>query len=193
MKKILLTSLVIFSFLVSSAQRQRQGIGIRLGDPSGITYKKYLPKGHAVEFGLGSTGPAWHNAYYRNSFESRGVYDNYKYRSHRVNSALYIQGRYLLHTEIYVQDLEGKWDWYWGLGGMLKFAKIRYSYLDADPPYDQTDIYNDIDFGPEGIVGMEYTFQDVPLTVVAEVSLMLELVDRITFQPFGAAGLRYRF
>ena len=34
---------------------QRQGIGLRLGEPTGITYKKYLPGNRAIEFGLGSS------------------------------------------------------------------------------------------------------------------------------------------
>ena len=54
-------------------------------------------------------------------------------------------------------------------------------------------IYNDIDIGPEGMIGMEYTFEDVPITVFGEVSLMLELVDRVTLRPFTGVGARYRF
>lgn len=191
MKKLLVFSFALF--LCSTLLAQHQGIGIRLGDPSGITYKKYFRNSHAIEFGIGSTGPAWHDSYYRNSFKSRNIFDGYDYRSHRVASVLYLQGRYLLHYPIDVRDLEGRWDWYWGVGGVMKFAKVRYRYRDGDPSFEETGTYNDIDFGPEGIIGTEYTFEDVPLTVFAEVSLMLEIVDRVTLQPFGAAGLRYNF
>ena len=189
-KVILLLSLSLFYF---SALAQTQGIGIRLGEPMGVTYKKYFGRSKAIEFGLGSAGPGWNYSYYRNSFESRNQYDDYRYRSHSVQSIVYLQGRYLLHYDIYIQGLEGKWDWCWGVGGMLKLAKVRYRFADDAPPFNETDTYTDVDFGPEGIIGMEYTFKDVPLTVFGEVSLLLEIVDRVTLRPFGGAGVRYNF
>lgn len=190
--KVLLPFLMIV-FFYHSGFSQKQGIGIRLGDPVGITYKQYLLHDRAVEFGLGSAAPGWHHGYYRNSFESRDAYQDYRYTSHRVQSILFLQGRYLLHNDIYVQNMEGKWDWYWGVGAMLKVAKVSYKYQDIDPPFDSSDDYSDIDFGPEGIIGMEYTFQDVPVSVFGEVSLLLELVNRLTLQPYGGVGARYNF
>jgi hypothetical protein len=190
MKKIIA---IIFSFITVTTIAQTQGIGVRLGEPMGITYKKYLGKTHAVEFGIGTSGPGWRQAYYENSFDNLNKFENYDYRSHQVKSTVYLQARYLIHNAIYVQDLEGKWDWYWGAGAVLKAAKVRYRYNDTEPPYDESEIHNDVDLGPEGIIGMEYTFEEVPLTVFGEVSLMLEIVDRVTFQPFAGAGVRYNF
>lgn len=184
----------LFFIITSGAvNAQDQGIGLRLGDPMGLTYKKYLDRSHAIELGFGTAGPGWDDAYYRNSFDARDKYEAYRYRSHRVSNTLYLQARYLLHNPIHVQDLEGKWDWYWGLGGVLKISKVRYHYDKSEPPFDDYDVYNDLDFGPEGIIGTEYTFQGIPLTVFGEVSLMLEIVDRIALQPFGGAGVRYNF
>jgi len=193
MKKVISVIIVLAMCHLIYGQRKTQGIGLRLGDPSGLTYKKYLDKVHAVEFGIGSSGPGWHHAYYQNSFESINAYESHRYRSHQLKSALYIQGRYLLHSEIFVEGMEGKWDWYWGLGGVLKFANVRYNYIPSDGTVEQTDYYNDLDLGPEGIAGMEYTFEDIPLTIFGEVSLMVEFLNRVTLQPFAAAGLRYRF
>jgi hypothetical protein len=193
MKKIICLIVFVSACGFASAQRERQSIGLRLGDPSGLTYKKYLDKIHAAEFIIGSAGPDWHHTYYQNSFESVNAYESHRYRSHQVKSSLYLQGRYLVHDEIYVQGMEGKWDWYWGLGGVLKFAKVRYNYTPSDGTFEETDLYDDFDIGPEGIAGMEYTFEDVPVTVFGEVSLMLEIVNRVAFQPFAAAGVRYRF
>ena len=39
MKKVLVLILVLFSF---QSIAQNNGIGFRLGDPSGITYKRYM-------------------------------------------------------------------------------------------------------------------------------------------------------
>ncbi|MBT1703604.1 hypothetical protein [Chryseosolibacter indicus] len=191
MKKVL--TLFLFFSTVIIGVAQDQGIGLRLGDPLGVTYKKYFGDTRAIEFGLGSTGFGSHRSYYRNSFDSRSKYDDYRYRSHRVESTVYLQARYLLHYGIDVQGLEGKWDWYWGVGGMLKVAKVRYRFFDDVPPFEDTDTRTDIDFGPEGIIGMEYTFQDVPISVFGEISLLLEIVDRVTLRPFGGVGVRYNF
>lgn len=196
MKKIIALLVLTVCFFTASAQYRSasyRSIGVRLGDPMGVTYKRYIGKTKAVEFLIGTSSPAWHNAYYRNSFNSRDAYENYTYRSHTVESTLYLQARYLLHYNIYVEGMPGKWDWYWGLGGMLKFARVKYWFQDELPPFKQSDVYNDVDFGPEGIAGMEYTFDEVPITVFAEVSLMLELFDRVSLRPYSGAGARYRF
>lgn len=190
MKKFI--ALAACSLIFCAAYSQKQGIGLRLGNPIGLTYKKYFGL-KAIELGLCSSSQGWSKAYYENSFDVHDKYDDYKYRSHKVKSALYLQGRYLLHNEIFVDGLEGQWDWYWGVGGVLKFAAIEYKYHDDTPPTEEKDTFHDIDLGPEGIAGMEYTFQDVPVTLYGDISLMLEIVNRVTIQPFGAVGVRYNF
>jgi hypothetical protein len=190
MKKLILLAACTIIFFQSYCQKQ--GIGLRLGNPIGLTYKKYFGL-KAIELGLCSSSQGWSRAYYENTFESHDDFDDYRYRSHKVQSALYLQARYLLHNEIYVQGMEGKWDWYWGIGGVLKFASIKYRFHDDTPPLEEYETYHDIDLGPEGIAGMEYTFEGVPVTIYGEVSLMLEFVNRLTLQPFGAVGVRYNF
>jgi hypothetical protein len=191
MKKVIVLLSLLLCFSVMFAQDR--SIGLRLGDPTGITYKKYLRNNKGFEFGIGSAGAGWRNNYYRNSFGAHDPFNDYRYRSHTVQSTLFLQGRYLLHDNIYVQGLEGKWDWYWGVGAMLKLASIKYRFDDTAPPFKQSEVYHDVDFGPEGIAGMEYTFQDIPLTIFAEISLMFEIVDRVTLQPYSGVGARYRF
>lgn len=192
MKRIVLFILILGSFSTFS---QQQGIGLRLGDPIGATYKKYLNKTNAVEFGIGSAPPHWHNSYYLNSFDEYDEYDSYRYQNHTVQSTLYLQARYLFQYRLPVENLIGKLDWYWGVGGLLKVAKVKYSYRENDSPFNTgTDIKNDLDIGPEGILGMEYTFQDTPLTVFGEGSMMLEFLDKpITVRGFGGMGVRFNF
>lgn len=190
-KKVI--ALLSFVLCVVVANAQDQGIGLRLGDPTSVTYKKYFNNSKAFEFLLGTSGAGWHYNYYRNTFDDLNEYEGLRYRSHRVKSTLYLQGRYLLHNDIYVQGLEGKWDWYWGLGAMLKIANVEYRFHDDNSSVNNKDTYNDFDLGPEGIIGMEYTFEGVPITVFGEVSLMLEIVDRISIRPFSGAGVRYNF
>jgi hypothetical protein len=191
MKKGMLMLSLMFCF--AGAFAQHQGIGVRLGDPMGLTYKMYFRDKKAIEFGLGSASPGWHRNYYEKSFEARDQYKDSRYRSHSVQSTIYLQGRYLLHHDIHIEGMEGKLDWYWGVGGLLKFSKVKYRFQNVENALVESDTRNDVDFGPEGIGGMEYEFQDVPVTIFGEVSLMLELVDRPTLRPFAGIGARYNF
>jgi len=192
MKHIVVLILLLSSF---SSFSQRQGIGLRLGDPMGATYKMYLNKTKAVEFGIGSAPAHWHNTYYINSFDENADYESYRYQNHTVQSTLYLQARYLFQYRLPIENIVGKVNWYWGVGGLLKVAKVKYSYRENDSPNNSgSDIKNDLDIGPEGILGMEYTFQDTPLTVFGEGSLMIEFLDRpVTLRVFGGLGVRFNF
>lgn len=192
MKKLLVIMLVGISF---AGFAQRQGVGLRLGDPSGITYKKFYNRQRAVEFGIGSIPAQWHNSYYVNSFDEYGRYDAYRYQNHNVESTIFFQARYLFHYNIPVENLTGVLNWYWGGGGVMKFAKVRYRYQNySDPGPVFPDTHTDVDFGPEGIAGLEYTFPDIPLSVFGETSLLFEIVNRpAAVRAYGALGLRYNF
>ena len=187
---------ILFLAMTVGAFAQKQGIGLRIGNPLGLTYKRYLPNDRAFEFGIGTAPPGWNKNYYENSFYDLDQYEDYRsYRSHKVNSTVYFQGRYLFQYNIPVEGMVGKLDWYWGAGALLKFAGVQYTYQENDAPGpDSKDTRTDIDFGPEGIAGMEYTFDHIPLTLFGEVSVLLEFADRpLTFRAFGAAGARFNF
>jgi hypothetical protein len=75
----------------------------------------------------------------------------------------------------------------------MKIATVRYRYYDVNSGATKTDTFTDIDLGPEGMGGMEYTFEGIPLSVFAELSMMIEVVDRVSLRPLSGAGARYRF
>lgn len=192
MKKLIGT-IVLLSFCFCGFSQDR-GIGLRLGSPMGITYKKYFPRQHtkAIELGLGTAPASWYPHYYENTFNDFDRYENYDYISHRVNSSVFFQGRYLLQNDIPIEGMTGRLQWYWGVGGLLKIAQVQYHYRDVDQTH--TSNYTDIDIGPEGILGMEYTFEDVPLTVFGEFSMLIEIADRpFMLRGFSGAGVRYNF
>ncbi|HEX5171599.1 MAG TPA: hypothetical protein VFW11_20615 [Cyclobacteriaceae bacterium] len=193
MSKIVLTIVAIG--LSSVAFAQRQAFGLRLGDPIAATYKRYIQSNKAVEFMLGTASPNWRRDYYRKSFYEYDKYEGFTYQSHKLNNPLYLQGRYLFQNHIPVEDMEGRLEWYCGAGAMLKLAKIEYRYKNGPPDNStNTDVKNTIDFGPEGIVGIEYTFEDVPLNVFGELSVLVELADRpFALQVFGGVGARFIF
>jgi hypothetical protein len=182
----------LLALVTMSVHAQKQGIGLRLGEPMGFTYKMYLPNNKALEFGLGSSPRGWNSTYYTNSFEDR--YDDYDHISHRVRNTVYLQARYLIHNNLNTQGIEGKLDWYWGIGAVLKTARVEYRYRDEVPPQNvYKDSRTDIDFGPEVIGGLEYTFEDIPLTGFGELSLLVEVADRRTIRLLGGLGIRYNF
>lgn len=186
--------LILFlSIFFVNAFAQDRGIGLRLGIPMGITYKKYLPREKAIEFGIGTGYSSWYSHYYENSFYDFDRYEGYRYLSHEVRNPLYLQGRYLFQKDIHIEGMMGKLEWYWGVGGLMKLARVNYRYRDPDNVIVRGS-RTDIDFGPEGILGMEYTFEQVPLTIFGEFSLMLEIVDRPgAFRGLSGLGVRYNF
>lgn len=192
-----LKGILFLSFMLWAAgsMAQKQGLGLRIGNPLGITYKRYLERNRAIEFGIGTAARGWNKNYYTNAFKDVSRYDKYDYKSHETSGTFFLQGRYLFQYDIQIEGMVGSLDWYWGVGALLKFATVNYTYQNKSAPFNVvTDHRTDLDFGPEGIAGMEYTFDDVPLSIFGEVSLMLEFVDRpLTFRTFGAAGVRLNF
>jgi hypothetical protein len=190
MKKLIGSIIILFMFI--SSYGQDRGIGIRLGIPMGISYKKYFDRDKAVELGIGTGYASWYPHYYENSFNDFDRYEGYDYVSHDVQSPLYLQGRYLIQNDIHIEGMMGKLEWYWGIGGIMKVAKVNYRYRDVDVIVRGT--RTDVDLGPEGILGMEYTFEQVPLTIFGEFSLMVEIVDRPgAFRGLSGLGVRYNF
>lgn len=193
MRKIMLIALLACIALAANAQSH--SIGIRLGEPAGITYKNYLNKSRSFELGLGFGSSGWNGSYYQKSFDNKGRYNGYYYTAHSVGNPVYFQARYLLSYPIPVQGVEGKFSWYWGVGGVMKVARVTYYYQNELPPYPSyTDTRSDIDIGPEGAGGVEYKFQDLPFTLFIDASLMVEVADQFgALRGFIGTGARYHF
>lgn len=191
MKKSTFLFVLLITGLPSLAQ---QSVGLRVGDPFGISYKNYFSDNKAFEVGIGTSPLSWHDNYFRNTFKDLDRYEGYRYRDHTVNSSVHLMSRLLLRHDIFVEGMVGDWEWYWGLGGALRMSRVHYTFEGDDPPFFRSDTRTDIDFGPEAMLGMEYTFEDVPLTVFGEFSFLVELVDRpLALQGFSGIGVRYRF
>ncbi|HZY78312.1 MAG TPA: hypothetical protein VFE50_02230 [Cyclobacteriaceae bacterium] len=189
---IFLASAIAFS---ATAQTQpAQSVSLRLGVPLGLTYKTYVTKRAAIEFGLGAAGPAWGKHYYINAFNNIPKYENFKYLDHQVRSTLYLQARYLKDFSIPTTGMEGQLGWYCGAGLVAKISQVKYTYTNTNAvPPTQTDRRTDVDFGPEAILGAEYWLEDTPFSFYGEGSLMLEIFDRVTGRGFAAIGVRYHF
>ena len=195
-------ALLFFFFLAFNitafAQQKQWGIGLRLGDPTGISVKKYLSRTRAFEFNLGRTGVWGHN--YANAFYRYNKFDkyDYEYRQYHMHSAISLQGHLLFQQPIKSSDLKGL-DWYYGFGGQLRSFAVEYQYRYHTGPNKNDwntrwERVNDIDLGLDGILGLEYSWHEVPLSVFADVNLLIELADsplHLFLQ--GGTGLRYYF
>lgn len=179
----------------SSSYNRNWGIGLRAGNPAGITVKKYNGN-KAWEFNLGHTY-YWNNYGYRDAFYNYGRYDNYRnveIKSWNRGRALAFQVRHLWHKDLNVEGLQ----WYYGLGGQLKSMSVhyRYKYLDE---FNQThdNVYstaNFINIGVDGILGLEYTFKEVPLSIFTDVNIYVEAIRNPFFMHGqGGIGIRYNF
>jgi hypothetical protein len=195
MKK--LTILLITLFIGGTALAQNnpvRSVSLRLGVPIGVSYQVYTGKKDHFEFILGGASPYWFNHYYINSFNNLSKFKDFKYLNHSVKRTVFLEGRYLKDFEIPTAGMAGSLNWYCGVGAVLKFARMSYTYTDinATPPTQRSD-RTDIDFGPEAIVGGEYWLEDTPFSFFGETSVMLEVFDRATGRLFGAVGVRYHF
>ena len=193
MKKLLL--LIVFfclSFFAKAQTYQRYdaGIGLRIGDPFGLTYKYYMPRATAFEINFGSTSSGFYSDYYQAIFDDISQFEEFQYAGHQVNYALDLQGRLLFHND-FPEDIDGL-EWYYGFGAQMRLSGIKYRYITSEGTTSEN--YTDIGLGPDGIIGAEYIIPDVPLTAFIDVNLFVELINNpFRFQFQGGIGIRYDF
>jgi len=211
MKKLIFFAILISVSAINPVAAQinyNWGIGLRLGDPAGITLKKKLDDKTALELNVGRTG-WWNNNRYGNRFDDFDDFKGYSYNSHKVKSPIAIQVHYLFQKN--VSDIEGLEDlqglqWYFGVGGQIRFISITYDYCwdhDHDPdPFDWdshwhcdgTDNVTDLDVGADGIIGLEYTFEDAPISLFLDINVFVEVFDNPLAMWFQSGlGARYNF
>ena len=177
------------------------GIGLRLGEPSGLTVKRYLSSGNALEVNVGrSSRWGYHydaDDFYRHSrFSDR---DQYRFHNYESGASMALQVRYLWQKPI--RSAQGL-DWYAGLGGQARFTTAYYYYYYNEGNWDNDwwrwnlveERRTDVDLGLDGIVGLEYTLPNTPISLFADVNVFMEIVDHPFFM-FGQGGIgaRYNF
>lgn len=203
MNKIFIT--LFLAFLSLSVSAQKIGLGLRAGDPSGLTIKKYMG-GKALEFNLGSSGVWYRHGWYDKRFDDwyfdqKFDYDAYEYKGFHGASAVSLQLHYLFQKDLsnFLGENTPGLEWYVGAGVQLRSWSYKYDYrykLKGDPNWhyvDNTRVH-DLDFGPDGVVGIEYTFSEIPVSVFGDVTLFVEVVDDpLALWTQGGVGVRYNF
>lgn len=195
MRKVIILSLVLFP-LVSFAQER--GIGIRLGEPFSVTYKDFISDYISFEAMIGSAGVN-SSSYYLRDFENNPPEANSFHQSNSASKGISLNARMAYHEDF--TDAFGITQGYiLGYGGAgVQFRSNRVSYLytvqtvntGAIPKQEER---TNVDFGPEVFAGLEYYFDDLPLSVFAEGGIFLELLDRVGhLKAQGGIGVRYIF
>lgn len=180
----------------SASNDRSWGLGLRLGDLSGLTAKKYLPGGKALEFSFGTTSYRGYD--YEDHFYEEDRYAEYEYLNYRRRGAVALQVHYLFQKDISgVDNLQ----WYWGFGGQIRSKTYLYEYRyrnyygpgQGDYTWvTATDKVSDLDLGADILIGLEYHIPGAPLSLFTDINLMLELIDDpFVLFPQGGIGIRY--
>lgn len=193
MKYRLIILLVVLPFISFAQER---GVGIRLGEPLSITYKDFLSDNISIEGMIGVAGVNG-ASYYQKDFESNPPESNSFYVSSSAQKGISFNVRSAYHEDI--TDVfgitEGYLLAYGGVGIQLRTTKVTYAYADGQTSsLLKNDSRTNADFGPEAFIGVEYYFDEVPISVFGEAGFFLELIDRIGHvKGQGGIGVRYIF
>jgi hypothetical protein len=151
LKKIKLFSIILLLLFVSMAKAQRSGMGLGLivGEPTGISFKYWTGSTTAFDAAL-----AW-------SFVDEG--------------AFHIHGDYIFHNMRLISIPEGLLPFYYGIGARIKTADetklgvrvpLGLAYLFQNAPVDIflevvpiLDLIPETDFGINAAIGARYFFE----------------------------------
>lgn len=130
------------------AQDSGFGLGIIIGEPTGISAKQWIDSRTAIDGAI-----AW-------SFEKK--------------NALHLHGDLLYHSFTPPRINRGKFAWYYGIGGRIKFE-------------------DDSKVGVRVPLGMDYLLGTAPLDFFLELVPILDLAPSTDFSLNAAIGIRYFF
>jgi hypothetical protein len=173
----------------SSSSQKNMAIGVRLGDPTGGTFKKYLDNNSALEFSFGV--PTYiAGAYdYDYRFKNDNRYYGYYGYSYRNKFRYALQAHFLKAFDINAVD-----GLQWYAGGGLQFRQMLYEYTYYDNNgFYRTDNYVDSQFGLDIKGGAEYDFKNTPFSVFADINVFFNVIGSFNVYAQPGVGGRYNF
>jgi len=177
MKRTLLALVLLAAAGTARAQAQSGrpfGLGLVLGEPTGLTSKLYLSSPVALQFGLG-----WMD-----------TFDNY--------DGLYVNVDVLWHPAVITRQPAFTMPFYIGVGGRLLDHRWCYYY---DPPRYCND-YHDTHLGVRVPFGLLMDFNRIPMDLYFELAVVVDLIYFDEYDPIddhrrvdlnGGIGARYYF
>jgi hypothetical protein len=166
MKRLLIISACVVCFAAASmGQDSGFGIGAIVGDPTGISLKKWLSESRAIDGAV-----AW---------------------SLDDDEELQLHVDYLFHYGNLLSDdphasSSGRMPVYYGIGGAVKF-------IEDDEDNKGNDDEDDEFIGIRVPFGVDYLLKNHPLDFFIEFVPVLQLVDETDLDLDAAFGLRYWF
>lgn len=196
--------IVLMLIISSGINAQEMAVGVRLGDPSGISLKKYFD-GKAYELSIGRSRIFLNDEYYHSNFnqwyiESEFAYAEFDYIRTQIYTPVSVQAHYLIQKKLSKVGQENTpgLEWYYGLGAQLGFQTYSYDYRYRVPGnstwFNSTsEKVTDIDIGADAVIGLEYKFKNSPVSLFTDITLFMEILDNpFDFWFQGGIGARYR-
>ena len=172
-----------------------QGIGIRVGDSFGLTYKLYISKSFAFALDGGIASYGLYKSRYRQLFNTLPESDTLNYFSHQVQQDIQFSAKVSYYREG-PNFLKGL-DWYVSLGWQFRFADIQYGYNYEVNLFEEQfgSFVKEMNYmGPEAFIGIEYKYLKLPMAAFMEVGAFYDVVYQPTFIMFQfGVGLMYVF
>jgi len=167
MSKYLIPILAILMIVTASfAQRSGFGLGIIIGEPTGITGKYWLSGKSAIDGAI-----AW--------------------SMHGEN--LHLHGDYLVHKFDLIKVSKGSFPFYYGIGARFRFGDNDHNdFIDHDHSWWGNHHHDDV-FGIRVPFGLDYLFGSDPFDIFLEVVPILDLVPDTEVNFNAAIGFRFWF
>lgn len=190
--------LLLFPFI---GWAQSWGLGLRLGDPSGITLKHYKA-GKAWELSVGRTRywykDDWYGKRFYRWYDGRDFpYAEISYQGYRAGAPIAVQLHFLIRKPLEKKGNAGL-EWYYGFGVQARLNTFYYNYRyklkgNGNWIYVSEERVPNVDVGADAVIGLEYKFKG-PFSLFVDGTLFMEIVDDpFLFRGQAGLGLRYRF
>ncbi|HSZ71971.1 MAG TPA: hypothetical protein VK750_04800 [Cytophagaceae bacterium] len=200
-KHLLLLAMLILCVSNSFAQKKSVGsnvgtnaeknmaIGVRLGDPTGVTFKKYLGTKAALEFNAGIPTFLFGGYDYSYDYDHHYYQNGYYGYGHDRPFGLAFQAHY---TRLFdIKPVTGL-QWYAGGGLQMRTISYKYYYYDVNGFY-RSDRATYVQFGIDALGGAEYTFKDAPFSVFADLNFYINFVNNPGLYVQPGVGGRFNF
>jgi len=206
---LLILSMILFVSSFSFSQNSGEGyekerawgIGIRMGDPIGLTIKKRFSSS-AIEFNTGGTllfaGRKLEDKLYAKWYDKQGFSH---YENELVDFFIILPISFQLHY-LFQKKIDDEVQYYFGGGIQIRHNSYRFDYRYKELPESKwkTEEANDFlpikefDTGLDITIGIEYSLHHIPLTLFGDILMFLEIHDEpIKIWPQGGIGFRINF
>jgi hypothetical protein len=171
-----------------------QGLGLKFGDPTAITYKLYPDRHWAFAVDVGKASVGLYHDYYKHIFNDLAQTDTLTYVTHKATNNFFLETKLLYQWDI--EKISKGLQLYAGLGWQWRNTTLNYtySYKSGSTIEPGTLIRSRFTYGPVAILGFEYANFSLPISAFIEIELFTDNMADPGYHRFqGGVGLRYVF